>query len=432
MRGGLLERLERNGRQRSPEPGAQVAAGHQEALRRVQRHILDSHPMLLGEARRREEGRERLRAAIQNVIAAESLVVGKAAREALTEYILNEVTGLGPIEPLVQDEDITEIMVNGCQEVWVETGGKMCRSSACFKDQEQLLEVIARAIAPLGRRIDQSVPFVDGRLPDGSRLHACIPPVSLKGPILSIRKFPKTGFVLDDLVRLRSVGEECAEFLRECVKVRLNIIVAGGTGSGKTSTLNALLSEVKNLGQRVVTIEDCAELNPSVENIVSLESRPANIEGKGEITIRMLVRNALRTRPDRIVIGEVRGAEAFDMLQAMNTGHQGSMSTVHANGSEDALKRLEGMASLAPEVPDRVVRELIPAAVDAVIFQRRLPTGDRKLTAVSLMSKDANVRGPRLIPIFESPDAGDHADLVRSPHVLPSWYGERAKWSMVT
>ncbi len=432
VRGGLLERLERHGSPAENRPGASgnvpvdssaMPLPQEEAVRQVQAHILDSHPTLLGPVGRSGEGRRRLKAAIQNYIAADKLAAGKGARETLCESVLNEVTGLGPIEPLVQDETITEVMVNGPEEVWVEVEGRLRKAGVRFRDTEQVMEVIVRAVAPLGRRIDQSSPFVDGRLADGSRLHACIPPVSLRGPMLCVRKFPRKGFTLEDLVRFSTLSEEARNFLQHCIEGRLNILIAGGTGSGKTSTLNALLGALKDTSERIVTIEDCAELCPPVENVVALESRPANIEGRGEVTIRTLVRNALRMRPDRLVVGEVRGAEAFDMLQAMNTGHPGSMSTVHANGPEEALKRIEGMALMAPEVPERVVHELVPAAIDVVVFQKRLAGGDRKITGISLMQKAAAPGAPRLLEVFAA--SGAQAELRRCPTSLPLWYFDR-------
>ena len=284
----MLERLERRGSPAAgqcgvvtaiPEDSGTAPMPQEEVVRRVQAHILESHPTLLGPVGRSGDGRRRLKAAIQNYIAADKLAAGKGAREALSESILNEVTGLGPIEPLVQDESVTEVMVNGPEEVWVEVEGKLRKADARFRDTDQLAEIIVRAVAPLGRRIDQSSPFVDGRLADGSRLHACIPPVSLKGPVLCIRKFPRKGFTLEDLVRFGTLSEEANQFLQGCVESRLNILIAGGTGSGKTSTLNALLGTLRDKNERVVTIEDCAELYPPVENVVALESRPANIEG---------------------------------------------------------------------------------------------------------------------------------------------------------
>ncbi len=426
MRGGLLDRLERDSVEVSNESNALIArcCDYESSFALVQKHILESHPLLLSEARKKEEGRQRLRAVITQVITTEGLASGKAARDALAETILYEVTGLGPLEPLVQDDEVTEIMVNAWNEIWVERKGILSRHDACFKDSRQLYEVISRAVAPLGRRIDQSMPFVDGRLPDGSRLHACIPPISVRGPVLNIRKFSKKGFSIDDLIGMKSLTNEGGEFLRECVRSKLNLIVAGGTGSGKTSTLNALLSEIARGGERIVTIEDCAELNTRSENLVSLESRPPNIEGRGEITIRTLVRNALRMRPDRIVVGEVRGAETFDMLQAMNTGHPGSMSTVHANGAEDALRRLEGMALLAPEVPERVVAELIPMAIDVIVFQRRFGAGERKITDICLSTKERSPGGRRLTEVF----AFRNGVLTAVAETLPSWFGNRAEW----
>jgi pilus assembly protein CpaF len=304
-------------------------------------------------------------------------------KKQMLESVEYELLGYGPITPLLEDDTVSEVMVNGAQAIYYEQYGKLKRSHLSFQDDEHLSRVIERIVAPLGRRIDESSPMVDARLPDGSRVNAVIPPLSLKGPSLTIRKFSSIPLQMNDLVHYETVSEEMAEFLEICVKARLNIFISGGTGSGKTSSLNVLSSFIPN-DERIVTIEDAAELNLSQEHIVSLESRPPNIEGKGEITIRELVRNALRMRPDRIVVGEVRGAEALDMLQAMNTGHDGSLSTGHANSPRDMLSRLETMVLMAGfDLPLRAIREQIANALDLIVQQARMKDGSRKITRIT-------------------------------------------------
>ncbi|MCA0989697.1 CpaF family protein [Pseudalkalibacillus hwajinpoensis] len=304
-------------------------------------------------------------------------------KKQMLESVEYELLGYGPITPLLEDDTVSEVMVNGAQAIYYEQYGKLKRSPLSFQDDDHLSRVIERIVAPLGRRIDESSPMVDARLPDGSRVNAVIPPLSLKGPSLTIRKFSSIPLQMNDLVHYGTVSEDMAEFLEICVKARLNIFISGGTGSGKTSSLNVLSSFIPN-DERIVTIEDAAELNLSQEHIVSLESRPPNIEGKGEITIRELVRNALRMRPDRIVVGEVRGAEALDMLQAMNTGHDGSLSTGHANSPRDMLSRLETMVLMAGfDLPLRAIREQIANALDLIVQQARMKDGSRKITRIT-------------------------------------------------
>ncbi|MCA1032207.1 CpaF family protein [Bacillus timonensis] len=294
-----------------------------------------------------------------------------------------ELLGYGPITPLLKNATVTEVMVNGPFEIFYEQNGKIKRSPTAFRDDNHVSKVIERIVSPLGRRIDESSPMVDARLPDGSRVNAIIPPLSLKGPSLTIRKFSETPFQIQDLIRFGTLSREMAQFIDMCVKARLNIFISGGTGSGKTSTLNVVSSFIPN-DERIITIEDAAELKLSQEHIVSLESRPPNIEGKGEITIRDLVRNALRMRPDRIVVGEVRGAEALDMLQAMNTGHDGSLSTGHANSPRDMLARLETMVLMAGfDLPLRAIREQIANAIDIIVHQARMKDGSRKITKIT-------------------------------------------------
>jgi pilus assembly protein CpaF len=301
----------------------------------------------------------------------------------LLQYVKDELLAYGPITPLLDNPLVSEVMVNSFNEVYCEKNGKVFRSNIHFIDNQHVMRVIERIVAPIGRRVDESSPMVDARLPDGSRVNAIIPPLALKGPSLTIRKFSETPFTITDLINFNTLDEKMAKFLEICVKSRLNIFISGGTGSGKTSTLNVLSSFIPN-DDRIVTIEDAAELKLEQEHIVALESRPPNIEGKGQITIRDLVRNALRMRPDRIVVGEVRGAEALDMLQAMNTGHDGSLSTGHANSPRDILSRLETMVLMAGyELPVKAIREQIANAIDLIVHQSRMKDGTRKITHIT-------------------------------------------------
>ncbi|RDU34670.1 CpaF family protein [Neobacillus piezotolerans] len=291
--------------------------------------------------------------------------------------------GFGPITPLLSDPTVTEVMVNGPRDIYVERKGKIVKTSVHFKDDDHVLRIIEKIVHPLGRRIDESSPMVDARLPDGSRVNAIIPPLAIHGPVLTIRKFSETPFTIDNLIQFKTLSQEMAEFIRACVVSRLNIFISGGTGSGKTSTLNVLSSFIPE-NERIVTIEDAAELKLSQEHVVALESRPPNIEGQGAISIRDLVRNSLRMRPDRIIVGEVRSAEALDMLQAMNTGHEGSLGTGHANSPRDLLARLETMVLMAGfDLPIRAIREQIASALDIIIHQTRMKDGTRKITHIT-------------------------------------------------
>ena len=313
----------------------------------------------------------------------EGLALTRAERVRMLEQITDEILGLGPLEPLLRDETITEVMVNGPQQVYIEREGRLEMTNVTFQNDEHVMKIIQRIISPIGRRIDESSPMVDARLADGSRVNAIIPPLSLVGPVLTIRKFAATPFTVEDLIRFGTATTEMFEFLEACVKARLNIFVAGGTGSGKTTMLNILSSFIPD-DERIVTIEDAAELRLHQDHVLRLESRPANIEGKGAIPIRELVRNALRMRPDRIVVGECRSSEALDMLQAMNTGHDGSMSTGHANSPRDMLARLETMVLMAGmDLPLRAIREQIASAVDLIVHQNRLKDGSRKIVNIT-------------------------------------------------
>jgi pilus assembly protein CpaF len=303
-------------------------------------------------------------------------------RERLGAEIADDIFGYGPLERLLADPSISEIMVNGPHDIWIERQGLISPTSLAFTDESHLRRIITKMVGQVGRRIDESSPLVDARLPDGSRVNAIIPPLSLSGPLLTIRKFAEDRFHLDELVQLGTLSRDATEFLRKCIQAKLNMLVSGGTGSGKTTLLNAMSSALPD-NDRIVTIEDAAELRLAQRHVLRLESRPKNIEGEGEITIRDLVRNALRMRPDRIIVGEVRGAEALDMLQAMNTGHEGSLSTVHANSPRDALNRLETMVLMAGyELPLRAIRQHVAAALDIIVQLDRLDDGTRRVVEI--------------------------------------------------
>ncbi len=327
--------------------------------------------------------RERLTKIIRRLLQRESEILPQKTEDEIIQAVVHRIVGLGPIEPYLNDPQVTEIMVNGPDEIFVEKEGELFQVKISFRDEEHILNVIDRIVAPLGRRVDESTPFVDARLPDGSRVNAIIPPLALRSPALTIRRFSPEPFTLKRLVSMESLNQQMAGFLQACVRARLNILISGGTGSGKTSTLNALARCIPER-ERLVTIEDTAELQLMAKNLVSLESRPPNIEGTGEVKIRTLVHNALRMRPDRIIVGEVRGPEAFDMLQAMNTGHPGSLTTVHANSPVDAIRRLESMVLMAGlDLPQPAIREQIASSLDLIVQQERLPGGKRKIVSIA-------------------------------------------------
>ena len=332
------------------------------------------------------EVRKTIQELFEQILAEENIVLSRPERARMYEQIAAEILGLGPLQLLLDDESITEIMVNGAKNIYVERAGKILRAPITFESNEHVMRIIERIVSPLGRRIDESSPYVDARLNDGSRVNAVIPPISLVGPVLTIRKFSKKPITVEQLINYGSISQESIDFLKACVSGRLNIVVSGGTGSGKTTLLN-ILSGFIPADERILTIENAAELQLRQEHVVTLESRPANIEGKGEITIRDLVSNALRMRPDRIVVGECRGEEALDMLQAMNTGHDGSMTTAHSNSPRDTLARLETMTMMAGmELPVRAIREQISSAVDLVVHQERMRDGSRKVVNITEVS----------------------------------------------
>ncbi|MHB0979971.1 MAG: CpaF family protein [Thermoleophilia bacterium] len=330
-----------------------------------------------------EELRRRVRRKIEESLVAERVPLTRVERQAIVDELLAEVVGYGPIEEFLNDPSITEVMVNGYRNVYVERWGKISKTEKRFRDDGHLRRIIQKIVGQVGRRVDEASPYVDARLPDGSRVNVILPPLSVRGPSLTIRKFSTDPLTTVDLIELETITEEAGEFIKACVRGRLNVLVSGGTGVGKTTTLNVLSSYVP-VGERVVTIEDAAELKLSHEHIVSLEYRPPNLEGKGEVTIRDLVRNALRMRPDRIIVGEIRGGEALDMLQAMNTGHDGSLSTVHANSPRDALARVETMVLMAGlDLPVRAIREQVSRALNLIVHQSRLSDGTRRVTHIT-------------------------------------------------
>lgn len=395
----LLERLGRpkgeRARQRPIFAGRQSETtedAYQELKLAIHRRIVDEmnaeeQRVLSSGEHTREEVEELIDTYCQRVLEENPFSVPRGERTRIIADICDEMLGLGPIEPLLKDETITEVMINGPKKIFVEQMGKLSLTKVQFHNDAHLMNIVERILTPLGRRIDESSPLVDARLADGSRVNIIIAPLSLVGPCVTIRKFSKTPLSVENLISFGTLSEDMAMFLQACVKARLNVLVSGGTGSGKTTTLNVLSSFIPE-GERIVTIEDAAELRLQQSHVVTLEARPANIEGTGEITIRDLVRNALRMRPDRIIVGEVRSGEALDMLQAMNTGHDGSLTTAHANSPRDALSRLETMVLMAGmELPVRAIREQISSAIDIIIQQSRIRDGSRKITYVTEVQK---------------------------------------------
>lgn len=335
---------------------------------------------------RTDEVKRTIQELFEQILSEENIVLSRPERARLFEQIAAEILGLGPLQPLLEDDTITEVMVNGAKNIYIERKGKLHRVPVTFENNEHVLRIIDRIVAPLGRRIDESSPYVDARLQDGSRVNAVIPPISLVGPVLTIRKFSKNPITVEQLVQFGSITMESLQFLKACVEARLNIIISGGTGSGKTTLLNVMSGFIPD-DERIITIENAAELQLRQEHVVTLESRPPNIEGRGEITIRDLVINSLRMRPERIIVGECRGGETLDMLQAMNTGHDGSMTTAHANSPRDALSRVETMCLMAGmDLPVRAIREQVASAINVIVQQARMRDGTRKVVTVTEVS----------------------------------------------
>ncbi|HYS25392.1 MAG TPA: CpaF family protein [Vicinamibacterales bacterium] len=366
-----------------PQPQSPLRAQYLDLRANVHRKLLNRLNLEALAQTDRARAESEIRALLTHLLAEEVTPLSLAEREGLFAEVLDDVFGLGPLEPLLRDTTVSDILVNTYKHVFVERGGRLERVTATFQDDRHLLRVIDRIVSRIGRRVDDSSPMVDARLEDGSRVNAIIPPLAVDGPLLSIRRFPAERLKAEDLVTLKAMTAPMLEFLSHCVRARMNCLISGGTGAGKTTLLNVLSSFIGD-HERVVTIEDAAELQLRQEHVVRLETRPPNVEGKGAIRQRELLINALRMRPDRIVVGEVRGAEALDMLQAMNTGHDGSLTTVHANTPRDALSRIETMIAMgAVNLPERAMRQQITSAIQLVLQQTRLSDGTRRVTSVS-------------------------------------------------
>jgi pilus assembly protein CpaF len=382
------------------------AGGHDAILQdirlRIHRKLIDTLDLTKISNLETERVKVEIRRILEEMVMAEALPLSRADRDRLAIEVHHEVFGLGPLETLMKDPEISDILVNSHDRIFVERFGKLEKTEVRFRDDAHLMQIIERIVTRVGRRVDESSPMVDARLADGSRVNAIIPPLALDGPVLSIRRFGLDRLTINDLIQFNSVPRQIAEVAAACVKSRLNIIVSGGTGAGKTTLLNCLSNYIPE-NERIVTIEDSAELKLQQEHVVRLETRPANIEGQGAVTQRDLVRNALRMRPDRIVIGEVRGGEALDMMQAMNTGHDGSISTVHANSARDAISRLETMMLMAGiNLPERALREQIASAVDLIVQLTRMSDGSRKLVEFSeVTGMEGNTITTQMIFKFE-------------------------------
>ncbi len=370
---------------RSRRPDTQDSSGrssYKELKTRVQTRLLaEIDPAM--DVSKMDEVRKTIQELFEQILVEENIVLTRPERQRLLEQIADEILGYGPLQPLLADPTVTEIMVNGSQNVYVERAGKLHRAPVKFESDEHVMRIIDRIVAPLGRRVDETSPYVDARLPDGSRVNAVIPPISLVGPVLTIRMFSKDPITVEQMIEFGTITPDAITFLKACVEANLNILISGGTGSGKTTLLNVLSTFIPH-DQRIVTIENAAELQLRQDHVVTLETRPPNVEGTGEVTSQQLVVNALRMRPDRIIVGEIRSGEALDMLQAMNTGHEGSMTTAHANSPRDVLSRIETMTLMAGyELPVKAIREQIASALDLIVHVDRMRDGTRKMTNIT-------------------------------------------------
>ena len=398
------------------EPSRRVDTARYELKTRVHRQLIERLDLAKLSSLPSDIVQQQIRRIVEDMLVADETPLSRQEREDLVREVQHETFGLGPIEPLMQDPTVSDILVNGAHEVYIERRGKLERTNAIFRDDAHLMQIIDRIVSAVGRRVDESSPMVDARLPDGSRVNAIIPPLALDGPVLSIRRFAVDPLKMSDLVTNGTVTPALVDVLRAAVHARLNILVSGGTGAGKTTLLNVLSNAIP-VTERIVTIEDSAELQLQQDHVVRLETRPPNIEGKGAVAQRDLVRNALRMRPDRIVVGEVRGGEVLDMLQAMNTGHDGSLSTVHANSSRDALSRLETMVLMSGlALPVRAMRDYIASALDAIVHVARLSDGTRKVVRVTeIVGMEEDVITSQDIFIFEQ-EGLDKDGRVRGHH----------------
>ena len=385
-------------------PAAIVAENrsYQELKSRIHQKLLDRVDLAVMESLSPDRLQEELKVLVERLLSEETLAINEVERKSLVRDIQHEVLGLGPIEPLLADPTISDILVNTNRQVYVERAGKLELTDVRFENDAHLMKIIDKIVSGIGRRVDESSPMVDARLPDGSRVNAIIPPLAIDGPILSIRRFAVTPLTMDDIIGGKSLTPEMAEIIGGLVKAKVNLLISGGTGTGKTTLLNILSGFIPH-SERIITIEDAAELQLQQPHVVRLETRPPNIEGKGEVAQRALVKNSLRMRPDRIILGEVRGAEALDMLQAMNTGHEGSMTTVHANTPRDALTRLENMVGMAGlNLPPKAMRQQISSAITAVVHVSRLTDGKRKVTSIQeITGMEGDIVTMQEIFIFE-------------------------------
>jgi pilus assembly protein CpaF len=379
---GAVETLTAQG-QPIPASEAQVSDPYAELKTRIHHEVIAKLGAELFKKETTEDLSDRVYHAVTEQLTLDRTPLTRDERRQVVREITDDILGYGPLEPFLRDDAVTEVMVNGFDKIYVESHGKIERRQATFVDNAHLLRIIDKIVSQIGRRVDEASPMVDARLPDGSRVNAIIPPLALRGPTLTIRKFSRDPYTMDDLINFGSITPKAAQFLSACVKGKLNVLISGGTGTGKTTTLNAVSAYIPH-DERIVTIEDAAELQLQQDHVITLESRPPNIEGQGEVRIRELVRNALRMRPDRIIVGEVRGAETLDMLQAMNTGHEGSLTTIHANSPRDALARLETLVLTAGvDLPLRAIREQISSAFDVLIQISRLVDGSRRITHIT-------------------------------------------------
>ena len=411
---GLHDRLSRNGDTLQAEP---VAAEIVDPYAEVKAHVHHACIAKLGPELYKQDASalgEHVYRAVTEELALAGTPLTREERRQLVRQLTDDILGYGPLEPLLADDSITEVMVNGCDRVYVERAGKIEHTDVRFVDELHLMRIIDKIVSQVGRRIDEASPMVDARLPDGSRVNAIIPPLSLNGAALTIRKFSREPYTINDLIAFGTLSPRAAQFLGACVKGKLNVLISGGTGTGKTTTLNAVSAYIPG-DERIVTIEDAAELQLQQEHVVKLEARPSNIEGQGEVRIRELVRNALRMRPDRIIVGEVRGAETLDMLQAMNTGHEGSLTTIHANSPRDALSRLETLVlSAGVDLPHRAIREQIASAFDLLVQIQRLVDGSRRISHISeVLGMESDVVTLQDIFVASPPQEDESADTRR-------------------
>lgn len=429
----LLDRLEKAQEESGSQPeedDSSTPSSPEELLKeKVHERVVNEFDSdTLGDGNR-EQQRQTVRPKVEELLievgSEEGISLSRNEHEQIISELLNEILGLGPLEPLLQEEEVTEVMVNGPDEIFVERDGNLELTDVQFNDEAHLMNIIQKIVAPLGRRVDEQQPYCDARLPDGSRVNIIIPPLALDGSTVTIRKFPDDRLTVEDLIEYGTLTSQMADFLRACVDAALNIIVSGGTGSGKTTTLNCLSSFIPN-DERIVTIEDSAELELQKDHVVRLETRPPNIEGEGEVTMRELVKNSLRMRPDRIIVGECRGGEALDMLQAMNTGHDGSLTTTHANNPRECISRLETLVMMAGmDLPQRAIREQIASAVDLVVQQSRFRDGSRKIdsiTEIQGMEEDKVLRSELFTFEREGMDDGEVVGDLKPTGVRPSFY----------